>query len=373
MWWKVASTVAAIVFTAVGARLLGMYLNARYAKRFPTHKSFEQLAPERRTDTVIFVHGLHGHFKNTWPRMPELLHGDPDLPQLDVLLWGYRASVFPAVQRLPNVGQALMSFVRDKTPSNSALFFVGHSMGGLVILDGLAQEARAGRATGRPAVATRYVFLYATPLNGSAIASAIRNTVGFLPRMGYFLVNGHLVELGRGGYCDTLAGEVVNRLYNPNIQPGDVNSKVRVPIKAIVGARDPVVQQSSATFFLQEHPPSILLTDNHFTVKEPVNREDPRYEALQKPLEEYFAEWFRNKAREIEQGNAAARIEVLSRCKHAVVARLATHPATGRAADAPERVEELLAMALRLALEPTAPDFGTSLNMALVELRSLGR
>ena len=64
-----------------------------------------------------------------------------------------------------------MSFARDMTPSSAQLFFVGHSMGGLVILDGLTQEAKEGRAAERPAGATRYVVLYATPLNGSSVAS----------------------------------------------------------------------------------------------------------------------------------------------------------------------------------------------------------
>jgi pimeloyl-ACP methyl ester carboxylesterase len=262
---------------------VGIYLSWRHSKRFPTHKSYERLQPERRTDTVIFVHGLHGHFRNTWPRMPELLHHDLDLPRVDILLWGYRGSIFPGVRRLPDVGEALMSFARDMTPSNAQLFFVGHSMGGLVILDGLTQEAKEGRAAERPAGATRYVVLYATPLNGSSVASAIRSTVQFLPRIGYLLMNGHLQELGRGQYCERLAGEVAHRLYYPDIRPGDANSKVRVPIKAVVGKQDPVVESSSASFFIKNPGPSSFLSDNHFSVKEPVDRDDPRYRALQKP------------------------------------------------------------------------------------------
>lgn len=373
MWWNWGWKLGILLGTPIGTALLGTLLNARHAKRFPTHKSFECLTPARPTDTVVFVHGLHGHFKKTWPRMPDLLHSDPDLPHLNVVLWGYRASVFPGVPRLPVVGRALMSFVRDMTATNAQLFFVGHSMGGLVILDGLTQEAKDGRAAQRPAGATRYVVLYATPLNGSAAASAIRATVSLLRRWCNLLVNGHLKELVRGGYCDRLAKDVVNRLYTPDIRPGDANSKVRIPIKAVVGARDPVVQESSATFFLEEHAPSIFLSDDHFTVKEPVDRQDPRYRALQKPLEEYFAAWFRTKADEIARCNGASRIEVLSRCQHAVRARLATHPGTGGMIDAPERVEELLALALEFARGSTAVDFGSALNLALSELVRLGR
>lgn len=374
MWWKLPSElISAALATGLVARLLGRYLSRRYAKRYPTNKSYERLKPERGTDTVIFVHGLHGHFRNTWPQLPELLHGDPDLPQLDVILWGYRASIFPGVLRLPAVGRALMSFVRDMCPAHSHLFFVGHSMGGLVILDGLAQEAFDGRATERPVGATRHVVLYATPINGSAVASAIRSTVGYLHRIGHFVMSGHLQELQRGGYCDELARKVVNRLYNPNIAPGDINSKARVPIKAIAGELDVAVQTSSATFFLEDPPPSFFPADDHFTVKEAADRGDPRYRALQVPLARYYEQWFRDKSRAALAGDAVARIELLARCGHAAATRLRGHLAPDGAADTPKRVQGLLAAAMTLASGTTVLDFAAALNLALAQMVQEGK
>lgn len=49
----------------------------------------------RGIDAVVFVHGLDGHFRDTWGAFPELLHSDPDLPNLDILLWGYRTGFLP--------------------------------------------------------------------------------------------------------------------------------------------------------------------------------------------------------------------------------------------------------------------------------------
>jgi hypothetical protein len=46
-------------------------------------------------ETVVFVHGLAGHFRDTWKQFPQLAQQDPDLPQLDILLAGYYASPFP--------------------------------------------------------------------------------------------------------------------------------------------------------------------------------------------------------------------------------------------------------------------------------------
>lgn len=47
------------------------------------------LGGRQHTDTVVFVHGFCGHFRETWGFFPELLLSDADMPEVDVLLWGY--------------------------------------------------------------------------------------------------------------------------------------------------------------------------------------------------------------------------------------------------------------------------------------------
>lgn len=375
MSWKLLGGVAlGLLFgVPVLTRLAGFFLNRRYAKRFPTDERFEFVPPDPTTDTIVFVHGLHGHFRDTWERMSKLLDQDPNLPLVDVLLWGYRATIFPGAHRLPKIGQALMSFVRDMTLPGTSLFFVGHSMGGLVILDGLSDEAENGRARRRPAGDTRYVVLYATPLTGSAVASAIASTVKWFPRLGYLLLNGHLRELTRGPYCGRLTRRVSEHLYDPAIQPAEADIKVRLPIKGCVGYRDEVVQESSAAFFRHHPPASYFETDTHVSVKEPTSRRDPRYKALHTPLAEHFDAWFRRRAQDIQRDDPAARIEVYMRCKHAALVRLCARPVPGRAADSDERVEELLRSAITLAMEPTQIGFGSALNMALVDMVRRGR
>jgi pimeloyl-ACP methyl ester carboxylesterase len=376
MTWGLVLKIAGGVLASGGAaRLLGIYLSHRYAKRYPTSKSYAQLDPERKTDAVIFVHGLHGHFRDTWPKMPELVHSDPNLPHVDVYLWGYRASVFPGISRLPTVGKALMTFAREKTGPNDDLFFVGHSMGGLVILDGLTAEARENRANVRPAAATRRVILYASPLAGSSAASAIRATVGLVRYAAYFVVNGHLRELSRGKYCDNLLNEVVNRIYNPTIKDGDKNSKVRIPLKAVVGGRDPVVEESSATFCLQDPAPSTLLNDDHFTVKQPEDHGDPRYRALYEQLAEHYSVWFRERSRAAIGGDVVAGSEIYRRCKYAAVWRLKLRPTKTRASDAPERIEELISGAMKLAVLdlPRPLNFESAFNTALDVMVKAGK
>ena len=48
-----------------------------------------KLGTWRGVDAVVFVHGLGGDYRETWGDFPELVATDPDLPAMDILLWGY--------------------------------------------------------------------------------------------------------------------------------------------------------------------------------------------------------------------------------------------------------------------------------------------
>jgi len=55
------------------------------------------------------------------------------------------------------------------------------------------------------------------------------------------------------------------------------------------------------------------------------------------------------------------------------VTRLRAHPIATRAADAPERIEELVSAAMHFAVGPTAIDFGTTFDMALELMLRAGK
>lgn len=92
-----------------------------------------RVGPWRRIDAVVFVHGIAGHFRDTWGAFPELLHSDPDLPDLDILLWGYRTSYLPQdVHGTGTLARNLVSElrVRLEEAADAFLVLVAHSMGG---------------------------------------------------------------------------------------------------------------------------------------------------------------------------------------------------------------------------------------------------
>jgi hypothetical protein len=64
---------------------------------------------QTHTDTVVFVHGILGHYVTTWGLFPKLLSEDPDLPELDVLLWGYRTGWISSHHELKVEGQHLVT------------------------------------------------------------------------------------------------------------------------------------------------------------------------------------------------------------------------------------------------------------------------
>src|SRR5262245_36239294 len=61
------------------------------------------------TDTVVFVHGILGHYVTSWGEFPRLLSNDPDLPDLDVLLWGYRTGWWEKHNDLQTEGAQLIT------------------------------------------------------------------------------------------------------------------------------------------------------------------------------------------------------------------------------------------------------------------------
>src|SRR6267154_5629092 len=127
------------------------------------------------TDTVVFVHGILGHYVNTWGLFPKLLSEDPDLPELDVLLWGYRTGWIKRHHELKYEGQHLATSLQTLVRPNNELFLVGHSMGGLIILRGLVDRMILGQAQVAPCKSVCWITLFASPLNGAWTAGVIRS------------------------------------------------------------------------------------------------------------------------------------------------------------------------------------------------------
>ena len=314
---------------------------------------------------VVFVHGLHGHYRNTWGAFPELLDRDPALPQVDVLLWSYDASAFIGASPLAPEGERLLSGLDIEARGGvTELYLVGHSMGGLVILRGLCDWMAKGHADKPPVTAVRHVTLYASPVQGSQIANWIA-WMRKLPRVGWVL--GPQIEaLQRGEFCDTLIADVVHRLYQPTIQPGDVSTKRAIPVTAVAGEGDWVVSVSSAQSVFR-NPPPLVIAGDHSSVKLPVSRTDLAYRALQNVLAGHLSSWFRDRMRDALAGDMTARLELVQRCEHAVRAECATQPSMdARLVVAPEQtVDDVLRVAGTVVERHPSMSFARAIRFAV--------
>lgn len=235
-------------------------------------------------DTIVFVHGfLRGHYIDTWAQFPALLHTDPDLPELDILMWGYRTGVIRGYDVI-HESERLITDICALIRSDNALYLVGHSMGGLVILKGLRDQMFGGWAESHPCINVRLVSLFASPLTGSWMVGVIRHTVG-IPRV----LNKHIRNLSRSDFCDQLILDVFDRIYRPKVED---RSARRIPIRMNVGMRDAVVDKADRDAALARFrdPRPYTLDEGHASIKEPSNHLDVRYRLFQNDLQDGLAD-----------------------------------------------------------------------------------
>ncbi len=278
-------------------------------------------------DTVVFVHGLGGHFSKTWSAFPELLRSDTELPRFDILLWGYDASPVPGRAGIAAEARRLMSDLRLASPRAQSVFLIGHSMGGLTVLHGLCEEHKAGRAQDQPARSVQCIVLYASPVLGAAAASVATYTIGKIPLVRE-VVSQYVQELSGGHFVNTLIGEVNERIYRPNIRPGDERSMRAIPVLACVANHDKLVDSASAVAIFKD-PPPVYLDFDHSKVKRPTSHRDRRYLPVKNLLLDHYTRWFHAIIRRAQQSDGAGRRaakELLERCRHTFAEALRSVP-----------------------------------------------
>ena len=255
-------------------------LNARTAR----------LGDWRDVDAVVFVHGIAGHFHDTWGTFPDLLASAPDLPDLNILLWGYRTGFLPKkVHGTETLAHNLVSELRVRLRADTAAFLVAHSMGGLIVFQGLVEEMRCGRAREHPTSSICFISLFAVPTKGSSaadVAAAVADRLG-LPEG---TVNDQIRSLG-GQACDSLMAEVAERIYNP---PADSPSARRIPIRMVIASSDAAIDHEDSDLALTpfQNPPALALDYGHQDLKLPTSHEDVRYLTLAHDVQAVVAERF---------------------------------------------------------------------------------
>ena len=329
----------------------------------------------RGVDAIVFVHGIGGDFLETWGEFPVLLGSDPDLPHLDILLWGYRTGIgqLRSVHGKKVLGHHLITELHLRLGADAAVHLVGHSMGGLVVLDGLVGEMKRDRAEKHPTHAVEFISLFAVPTRGSSVVnvlSAIDTWFGPIRWPGGPIHN--QIEDLKGSACRALIEEVSQRIYDP---PDDGPSTRRIPIRMVVASRDGVVGDEDrdierAPF---QEPLPLSFDCGHREVKLPTSHEDSRYLALANDVQEMATKRFvvicqrGGNGDEDGRRNATTDLQV----RYGRLLRRRFIDAGGNPEEEPDLYARYLALVMRDGAALKRPPFETA-NRAVVVLQRNG-
>lgn len=329
----------------------------------------------RGIDAVVFVHGIGGDFLETWGAFPELLGSDPELPELDILLWGYQTGFLRSqeIHGTETLGHNFISELRLRVGTDSAAHLVAHSMGGLVVLQGLTEEMKQARAQEPPTSAIHFISLFAVPTRGISAVNVVADIVSGFGQIGLpqDTLNDQLRSL-EGTACDLLIGEVREQIYEP---PTDGPSARRIPIRMVLASRDGVVvdedrDMAHAPF---QAPPPMEFDYGHRDVKLPTSHEDIRYLALARDVQTMVTERFTEISRRCLDGPEEDRddAETDLQIRFDGLLRRRFVKAGGQPDDEPDLYAGYLRMVMRDCLSRGRPPFDAA-NRAVMALHRKG-
>ena len=178
------------------------------------------------------------------------------------------------------LGQNLISELCVRLGTDAIAHLVGHSMGGLVVLQGLAEEMRSDRAQEPPTSSIQFISLFAVPTRGISAVNVAAAIIAWFGPLG--LPEGTLNDQLRsleGEACDSLIEEVMERIYEP---PTDGPSARRIPIRMALASRNAVVvdEDRDIAHVPFQAPRPLAFDYGHNDVKLPTSHEGRRYLAL---------------------------------------------------------------------------------------------
>jgi pimeloyl-ACP methyl ester carboxylesterase len=209
--------------------------------RINLHRHYGDLRARR---LIVFVHGLNGGGYRTWGKFPRFVFDDSSRDPVDVALFDYFSGLRRRVCKRPSVqviARILTERLQDLSKDYDEIFIISHSMGGLIATDSIRNYiAQRGEEPGLLRVLAGAIFI-STPLMGSKFARA---------RIRLLVSEWQELQLDSPYQAD------LRRFISTTIDTkGGVETasgRYKLPIWSFVGARDGVVERSSATLGVDE-------------------------------------------------------------------------------------------------------------------------
>jgi len=224
---------------------------------------------------VVFIHGLFSSRK-VWSKFDQLIAGDRDLTQLEVLHFDYASPIvrFNPLRRIPNlndVADSLDTFIKVEAAHLSTLVLVTHSQGGLVAQRYLARTLATGR--GHDLARIRQVVMFACPHSGSELALSLRRMAGLWWK--------HPQEPDLRPLSAAVAEAqeaVLNRIVHAKTSS---THEYPIAIQIYAGEADNIVTRASA----QSVFPNVgVLPGDHFSIVQPDGPKHRSYTTLKRHL-----------------------------------------------------------------------------------------
>ncbi len=224
---------------------------------------------EEASGDVVFVHGLDGDARETWQVV-----GDPktfwpswlgeELPQMAVWTLAYEAHALnwsgtsmPLLDRASNV----LDLLAVKIPAPRPLFFIAHSLGGLLVKQMIRRAADRSLPVARN---TRGVVFLATPHSGSQKATWLER----LPGLARQSVTTHELEAHSAELRDL---DIWYREKAPGL---GIQNRVYYETRAVKGLK--IVDETSADPGIPNVAP-IALDADHISISKPSTRNDQMF------------------------------------------------------------------------------------------------
>jgi hypothetical protein len=209
---------------------------------------------EKKANLLVFVHGFNSSKDEAWGSFIPLIKADKGFDDYDILSYGYPQRVCFQTNDIRDVGALLKSDLTVELPHYDTTLFVGHSMGGLVVLHALLE---LGGSNAELISNKRLrVMSLGTPYYGALMA----NILG-LP-----------CPNRQAKAMEVLADEG-GRLVQ------DWKQRGKIPVYPFYGFRDGLVRQTSACGIAPDICES--LHGDHETIAKPLDGEHPTYKKLQ--------------------------------------------------------------------------------------------
>ncbi|HEV2784017.1 MAG TPA: alpha/beta fold hydrolase [Actinophytocola sp.] len=225
---------------------------------------------------VVFVHGLFSS-PDVWSAFHRLITDDPELDPLTLLYFSYSSPFarFAPHRRIPefdDLADDLKNYLEVDAAGYSAIVFVSHSQGGLVVQRYLARMINSAR--GRDLARIRRVVMFACPNSGSNFGLALRRWT-FLWR--------HPQERSLrplDGPTMTAQGVVLSRIVHAT-----EHSDIRCPIPVFVyaGSDDKIVTPPSAKSVFPDDK-AFGLPGDHRSIVRPDSAAHRSYRTLRQHL-----------------------------------------------------------------------------------------